>query len=97
MVRIQTDEGYIEIKEGTAFPVTYSVADVRDMSKRTGNTSKTVTAVGSAENNRILGFLFDINESDYSFNVNQKVICQVLEDDVNVMQDAIMQLVSVSN
>lgn len=97
MVRIQTDAGYIEIKEGTAFPVTYSVADVRDMSKRTGNTSKTVTAVGTAENNRILGMLFDVNESDYSFNINQKVICQVLEGDVNVMADAILQLVSVSN
>src|SRR5690606_22730505 len=95
MVRIQTPAGYIEVKKDTACPITYSSSDIRDLSKRTGNKSKTITAVGTDENNRILGMLFDVNATYDAFNINAITECQVLEDDVPVMQDAVLQLVSV--
>jgi len=95
MVRIQTEFGYIDLKEGVASPVSYSVADIRDMSKRTGATSKTLTALGTANNNKILGYLFDVNITDFSYDINRVVTCQLLEDDVNILANATLQLVDV--
>lgn len=35
MVRIEFEQGgYLEVKEGTALPITFSVAEIRDISKK---------------------------------------------------------------
>jgi hypothetical protein len=46
MVKIQLATGYLDVKEGTAFPLTFQVGDIRDISKRKGSFSKTITLVG---------------------------------------------------
>jgi hypothetical protein len=46
MVRIQLATGYLDVKEGTAFPLNFQVGDIRDISKRQGNYSKTITLTG---------------------------------------------------
>lgn len=96
MARIVTENGDIQLKDGTACPLTFSRADIRDLTKRTGNKSKTLTAVGDSDNNQILGFLFDVNATDGTFNINQTVACQLYDDDDNmVMDNSIMQLVNI--
>jgi len=51
-VRIQLETGYLDVKEGTAFPLNFGVADIRDVSKKSGAFSKTslllITRVSSS-------------------------------------------------
>ena len=50
MVKIQLSTGFLDVKEGTAFPLNFQVGDIRDISQRKGNFSKTITLTGSKIN-----------------------------------------------
>ena len=63
----------------------YSFNDIRDITKRNGSYSKTLSLPGTKNNNFVLGGLFDIN-SDYSlFNPNIKVDAKVVVNSEVVM------------
>ena len=49
--------GHLKPKEGTSFPLNLSVGEIRDISKRKGTFSKTITLVGDDENNNLLNLL----------------------------------------
>ncbi len=38
MVRIQLQNGYLDVKDSTAFPISFQVGDIRDLSTRKTNT-----------------------------------------------------------
>lgn len=96
MAKIVTNRGDVQLSEGTPCAITFSRSDIRDLSKRTGDKSKTLTAVGNSENNKVLGYLFDVNITEATFDVNKKVIAQLIDDrGAMVMENAVMQLVSV--
>lgn len=96
MTRIQLEDfGYIDVLEGTTFPLNFSVQDVTEIDKTNSSYSKQITIVGSKETNLLLGQLFDINVTDSSFNVNKKVRCNVLQNDVNIFDNAYFQLLKV--
>ena len=44
-------QGYLDVDGSVAAPLTFSVCDVRDPSKRTGSFSKTITLPGTKNNN----------------------------------------------
>lgn len=89
-------KGYLDVKEGTAFPIVFSGSDVRDLSQRTGNTSKSVKLADTTNNHKLLGFYFDVNTASGSFDVNKITPCVVLEDGVPIMDNAVLQLTSVT-
>ena len=95
MVRIQLSNGYLDVKEGTSFPLNFSVGDIRDLTKRTGTFSKTITLVGSKNNHILLGHHYDVNIQESTFNINTITKCTVLQNDVPIMEDALLQLVNV--
>lgn len=95
MVRIQLSNGYLDVKEGTAFPLNFSIGDIRDLTKRTGTFSKTITLVGSKNNHNLLGHHYDVNIQEGTFNINTITKCTVLQNDVPIMEDALLQLVNV--
>jgi len=95
MVRIQLSTGYLDVKEGTAFPLNFSIGDIRDLTKRTGTFSKTITLVGSKNNHNLLGHHYDVNIEEGTFNINTITKCTVLQNDVPIMEDALLQLVNV--
>ena len=95
MVRIQLSTGYLDVKEGTAFPLNFSIGDIRDLTKRTGTFSKTITLVGSKNNHILLGHHYDVNIQEGTFNINTITKCTVLQNDVPIMEDALLQLVNV--
>jgi hypothetical protein len=96
MVRIQLENGYLDVKEGTAFPLNFTVGDIRDLSKRSGSFSKTITLVGSKNNHNLLGHHYDVNIQEGTFNINTITRCTVLQNEVPIMEDALLQLVSVN-
>ena len=95
MVKIQLATGYLEVKEGTSFPLNFQVGDIRDISQRKGNFSKTITLVGSKNNNDLLNHYYDVNIVAGTFNVNALTTCSVIQDGIPVMEDASLQLTAV--
>jgi hypothetical protein len=95
MVRIQLSTGYLDVKEGTSFPLNFSVGDIRDISKRTGNFSKTITLVGNNNNNTLLNHYYDVNIQAGTFNINQLTSCDVIQDGIPVMTNATLQLINI--
>jgi len=95
MVKIQLATGYLEVKEGTAFPLNFQVGDIRDISQRKGNFSKTITLVGSKNNNDLLNHYYDVNIVAGTFDINAVTTCAVIQDGIPIMEDASMQLKAV--
>ena len=95
MVRIQLSTGYLDVKDGTAFPLNFSIGDIRDISKRTGSFSKTITLVGNSNNNNLLNHYYDINIQAGTFNINTITNCDVLQNGIPVMLNATLQLINI--
>jgi hypothetical protein len=95
MVRIQLATGYLDVKEGTSFPLTFQVGDIRDISQRKGNFSKTIVLVGSKNNNDLLNHYYDVNIVAGTFDINAVTNCSVIQDGIPVMEDASMQLTAI--
>ncbi len=95
MVRIQLSTGYLDVKEGTSFPLNFSVGDIRDVSKRTGSFSKTITLIGNSNNNTLLNHYYDVNIQAGTFNINTITSCDVIQDGIPVMTNATLQLTNI--
>lgn len=95
MVRIQLENGYLDVKEGTVFPLNFAVGDIRDFTKRTGTFSKTITLVGSKNNNELLNHYYDVNIQAGTFDINALTKCSVIQNGVPIVEDALLQLLSV--
>jgi hypothetical protein len=95
MVRIQLSTGYLDVKEGTSFPLNFSVGDIRDVSKRTGSFSKTITLVGNSNNNNLLNHYYDVNIQAGTFNINTLTLCDVIQNGIPVMTNASLQLINI--
>lgn len=98
ITRIQlvgTLKGYLDVAEGFPVPMTYSVGDIRDISKRTGAFSKSIVLPNTKNNSRLLNHYFDVNIQAGTFNINKLQQCILLQNNVPVTQNAYIQLVNV--
>lgn len=96
MVRIQLENGFLDVKEGTVFPLNFAVGDIRDLTKRTGAFSKTITLVGSKNNHELLNHYYDVNIQAGTFDINALTKCSVIQNNIPIMEDALLQLLSVN-
>jgi hypothetical protein len=96
MVKIILETGVLDVSEKTNFPITFNVGDIRDLSARKGTFSKTITLEGTKNNHELLGHYYDVNIQAGSFNINTLTRCQVIQDGVPILDDALLQLVSVN-
>jgi hypothetical protein len=87
--------GHLKLKDGTTFPLNLSVGDIRDISKRSGAFSKTVTLVGDDDNNNLLNHYYDVNVVAGTFDINKLQQCQVIQNGIVILDNAYMQLVEV--
>lgn len=55
-----------------SIPITFSIADIRDISKRNASFTKTIDIPGSTNNNQIFNQIFEI-DGDCNFNPNKKI------------------------
>jgi hypothetical protein len=95
-VRIQLATGYLDVKEDTAFPLNFGVADIRDVSKRAGAFSKTITLVGTKNNHDLLNHYYDVNIVAGTFDINALTKCTVVQNGIPILADAFVQLLSVN-
>jgi hypothetical protein len=87
---------FLEFDGKTIVPLNFSVADIRDITKRKGSFSKSITIPGTKNNNRVLNNYFDVNVEAGTFDINKLQRCTVIQDDIPVLDNALMQLVSVN-
>lgn len=96
MVKIVLPNGVLDVSENLALPITFSIGDIRDLSSRKGTFSKTITLAGTKNNNDLLGHYYDVNIQAGTFNINTLTKCQVIQNGVPILDEALLQLVSVN-
>lgn len=92
---LETNNGYLDVKDGTSFPINFSIGDIRDLSKRNGNYSNTVTIVGNSNSHNLLNHYYDVNIQAGTFNVNTLQKCLVEQDGVVILDNMYLQLTGV--
>jgi hypothetical protein len=93
---IDGHQGFLDVKEGTVFPLNFGIADIRDVSSKSGTFSKSITLSGSKNNNKLLNSYFDINIQAGTFNINRITNCAVIQNGIVILDNATLQLVSVN-
>jgi len=96
MVKIILDTGVLDVRQDVSFPLTFSVGEIRDITKRTGTFSKTIVLAGTDNNNPLLNHYYDVNIDAGTFDVSQLTYCQVTQNDVVIMENAVLQLIAVN-
>lgn len=91
-----TVDGYLDTDKDTQVPLTFSISDIKDISKRKGTFSKSIVLPGTKNNNILLNNYFDVNIVSGTFNINKIVNCAIIQDGITILDNAIMQLVSVN-
>jgi hypothetical protein len=95
-VQIQLESGYLDVKEGTAFPLNFGVADIRDVSKRSGAFSKTIVLSGTKNNHNLLNHYYDVNIQTGDFNIDTLTKCSIIQNGIPILENAVLQLLSVN-
>jgi hypothetical protein len=96
MVKIVLETGVLDVSEKTNFPITFNIGDIRDLTSRKGTFSKTIVLEGTKNNHELLGNYYDVNIQAGTFNINTLTRCQVIQNGVPILDDALLQLVSVN-
>jgi hypothetical protein len=95
-VQIQLESGYLDVKDGTAFPLNFGVADIRDVSKRSGAFSKSITLSGTKNNHELLNHYYNVNIQTGTFNINTLTKCSIIQNGIPILENAVLQLISVN-
>ena len=96
MVKIVLSTGELDVAENVSLPITFNIGDIRDLTSRKGTFSKTVVLEGTKNNNELLGHYYDVNIQAGTFNINTLTKCQVIQNGVPLLDEALLQLVSVN-
>ena len=95
MVEVVIEGRRLDVFDGLDFSFNYSIADIRDPSKRSTSYTKTIKCPSTPSNDELFGHIYDVNISnpndptavniDVNFNPNKKVSADVLSDGIRVM------------
>jgi len=80
----------LDLKDDGAFPLTFSIADIRNPDKRNSTFSKTITLPGTKKNNIFFGGIFEVGIDD-TFDVTKKVQAVVYQQGLEQL-NGILQL-----
>ena len=96
MVKIVLSTGELDVAETVSVPITFNIGDIRDLTSRKGTFSKTIVLDGTKNNNDLLGHYYDVNIQAGTFNINTLTKCQLIQNGVPILDEALLQLVSVN-
>ena len=86
-----TNWGDLDLGGESAIPLNYNLNDVRDISTRGGEYSKTIKLYGTARNNAILGPIFNVDTQFLTFNPQVVEPC-ILSRDGEVVLEGTFQI-----
>ena len=103
IIRLYTDNllpatpvvSYLEMDAKTVVPLNFAIGDIRDISKKKGTFSKSIKVPGTHNNNKVLNNYYDVNVTAGSFNINKLQKCAIIQDGIIILDNAILQLVSI--
>lgn len=81
----------LDMNQDIDIALQYSIADIKDISKRNAAYSKTIVLPGTKNNNYWFGNLFDVNADFSQFNPNKKTAAKLLVNTETVI-DGFLQL-----
>jgi len=97
IIKFKDSGEIIELSGDIAVPLNLSVADIRNVVKRTGTFSKTIVIPGTKKNNIVLGNNYALDVNDLKFNVRTKKIVELIDNNNALVKDnLILQLISVN-
>jgi len=89
-------DGYLNVKEEVSVPLNFAISDIREPENRTGSFSKTIVLAGDKNNNELLNNYFEVNIQAGTFDVNKRHKCVVLQNNIPVLDNAYIRLLSVT-
>jgi len=92
----------VDLVEDISTDFTYTIDDINDFGAKNTSFSKTITLVGTAKNNKIFGFIFDLGNSNVTndalpnvnsnFNAAKTAQCRILIDKIQIFKGVIRLL-----
>jgi len=80
----------LDLQDDGTFPLTFSIADIRNPDKRNSSFSKTITLPGTKKNNQFFGSIFEVG-IDGTFDVTKKVQAVVYQQGLEQL-NGVLQL-----
>jgi hypothetical protein len=75
----------VDLSDNVPFPITFNIADVREINNRNGAYSKTISIPGTKTNNDFFKYIFDIQGID-NYDTRVRVKCNVVVDTIPVLE-----------
>ena len=92
----------VDLVEDISTDFTYTIDDINDFGAKNTSFSKTITLVGTAKNNKIFGFVFDLGNANVTndalpnvnsnFNAAKTAQCRILIDKIQIFKGVIRLL-----
>lgn len=90
-------EGYeLDLTKGLSNQLTYAVDDLNNLDSKATTFSKTIVLPGSTNNNKLLGNIFEFNNSnfnndnapnvEYNFNASKSAVCRIEVDGLQIVK-----------
>lgn len=89
-------QGYLDTSENIAIPLNFSISEIRDVTKKKGSFSKSIILPATKNNNQLLNYYFDVNIQAGTFNINKLQYCSIIQNGINILDNALIQLVSIN-
>lgn len=79
------------ILDNTKIPITISVQDIANFSKRNGSVSKTITIANNKDNHKNIELLYETKSFDF---IKKRIHCQLIKDDAIVFDNLNLTILS---
>lgn len=93
---IYIEEQKIDLLQDISTEFTYAIDDVSDFGSRNTSFSKTISIPGTANNNLVFGYIFELNNANftdpnlpnvgYNYNVTKQANCKIFIDKVQIFK-----------
>jgi hypothetical protein len=93
---IYIEDYRLDLVQDISTEFTYTIDDITDFGSKNTNYSKTISITGTATNNKIFGFIFDLanaNDTDnnlpnvnYNFNASKQANCKIFIDKIQIFK-----------
>lgn len=97
VIQLLTDGGsfYLDLVEDQASVMVLAAGEIRDLSSKKGETGKVWGLAGTANNHKVLNFLFDINTIGTTLDEKKAVTCLVIQNGTVLRDNMVFQLTKV--
>lgn len=96
---IYIENNQLDLTEDISTEFTYTIDDITDFGSKNTSYSKTIKIGGTATNNRVFGFVFDLGNANftdntqpnvnYNFNASKSAQCRIFVDKVQIFKGSL--------